>query len=167
MSQASSANQAMGRKLPFSLSMLGWALNEEASVGEYIEKAEQCLQQVTDDFEVLIIEDGSTDRTWEIACEYQKTRPWLRLYKNERNRGPGYNTKRAISLATKDYLFWQTVDWAYDIREILASLEQVAKYEVLQGVRLAPVSPLGIFAKRSDHFGKALVSVTNYMLIRC
>jgi len=166
MSQASPSDQVMGRKLPFSLSLLGWALNEEASVGEYIEKAEQCLRQVTDDFEVIIIEDGSTDRTWEIACEYQKTRPWLRVYQNEGNRGPGYNTKRAISLATKDYLFWQTVDWAYDIREILASLGQVAKYEVLQGVRLAPVSPLGIFAKRSDNFGKALVSVTNYMLIR-
>jgi len=42
----------------------------------------------------------------------------------------------------------------------------VAKYEVLQGVRLAPVSPLGLFAERSDHFGKAVVSLTNYMLIR-
>jgi len=33
-------------------------------------------------------------------------------------------------------------------------------------VRLTPVSPLGIFAKRSDHFGKAVVSITNYLLIR-
>src|SRR4029453_13655259 len=135
-------------------------------VGEYIEKAEQCLRQVTDDFEVIIIEDGSTDRTLEIAREYQKTRPWLRVYQNERNRGPGYNTKRAISLATKDYLFWQTVDWAYDIRELMGSLAQVAKYEVLQGVRLAPVSPLGLFAERSDHFGKGVFSPPNYMLIR-
>jgi glycosyltransferase involved in cell wall biosynthesis len=166
MSQVAPMYPDMDGKLPFSLSMLGWALNEEALVGEYIEKAEQCLRQVTDDFEVIIIEDGSTDRTLEIAREYQKTRPWLRVYQNERNRGPGHNTKRAISLATKDYLFWQTVDWAYDIRELMGSLAQVAKYEVLQGVRLAPVSPLGLFAERSDHFGKAVVSLTNYMLIR-
>src|SRR5215470_14425807 len=160
------AREGVPAKLPFSLSMLGWALNEEVSIGEYIVKAEACLREVTDDFEVVIIDDGSTDRTWAIACEYQKTRPWLRLYQNERNRGPGYNTKRAISLATKDYLFWQTVDWAYDIREMLASLRLLGKYEVLQGVRLAPISPLGLFAKRSDHFGKAVVSITNYLLIR-
>jgi glycosyltransferase involved in cell wall biosynthesis len=166
MSQRRPERPELSHKQPFSLSMLGWALNEEANIGEYIDKAEACLRQVTDDFEVIIIEDGSTDRTWAIACEYQKTRPWLRVYQNERNRGPGYNTKRSISLATKDYLFWQTVDWAYDIRGLLGALDQVAKYEVLQGVRLAPVSPFGIFAKRSDHFGKALVSVTNYLLIR-
>ena len=166
MSQPFDAGEDVPVKLPFSLSMLGWALNEEASIGEYIVKAEACLREVTDDFELIIIDDGSTDQTWAIACEHQKTRPWLRLYQNERNRGPGYNTKRAISLATKDYLFWQTVDWAYDIREMLASLRLLGKYEVLQGVRLAPISPLGLFAKRSDHFGKAVVSITNYLLIR-
>jgi glycosyltransferase involved in cell wall biosynthesis len=153
-------------KVPFGLTMMGWALNEEASVGDYIVQAEACLREVTDDFEVIFIDDGSTDRTWAIACEYQKTRPWLRLYQNERNRGSGYNAKRAIALATKDYLFWQTVDWAYDIREMMASLPLLGKYEVLQGVRPAPISPFGLFAKRSDHFGKAVVSITNFLLVR-
>ena len=150
-----------GGKVPFSLSMLGWALNEEESISEYIERAERCLSELTNDYELILIDDGSTDRTWDIARASQGTRPWLRLYRNERNRGPGYNTKRAISLAQKDYLFWQTVDWAYDIRTLMASLHLLAKYEVLQGVRLAPVSPTGLFAERSDHFGKAVVSVTN------
>jgi glycosyltransferase involved in cell wall biosynthesis len=151
---------------PLSLTMLGWALNEEESIGEYIERAERCLSELTDDYELIVIDDGSTDGTWEIAKEYQRSRSWLRLYRNERNRGSGYNTKRAIGLAQKDYLFWQTVDWAYDIRPLMASLSLLAKYEVLQGVRLAPISPTGLFAKRSDHFGKAVVSVVNYLLIR-
>lgn len=153
-------------KVPFSLSMLGWALNEEESIGSYIERAEQCLDAVTDDYELILIDDGSTDRTWETAQGYQAARPWLRLFRNERNRGPGFNTKRAISLASKDYLFWQTVDWAYDIRELMASLRLLEKYDVLQGVRLDAVSPTGLMARRSDHFGKAIVSVTNYLLIK-
>jgi glycosyltransferase involved in cell wall biosynthesis len=151
---------------PFSLTMLGWALNEEESIGEYVERAEQCLSELTDDYELILIDDCSTDGTWDIAKACQQSRPWLRLYRNERNRGPGYNTKRGIGLARKDYLFWQTVDWAYDIRALMASLGLLAKYEVLQGVRLAPVSPTGLFAQRSDHFGKAVVSVMNYLLIR-
>jgi len=168
MSTASGASGPIqnSTKVPFSLSMLGWALNEEESIHEYIERAGRCLDELTDDYELILIDDGSTDRTWAIAQACQQSRPWLRLYQNERNRGPGYNTKRAIALARKDYLFWQTVDWAYDIRGLMASLPLLAKYEVLQGVRLAPVSPTGLFAERSDHFGKAVVSVMNYLLVR-
>jgi glycosyltransferase involved in cell wall biosynthesis len=98
-------------RVPFGLSMLGWALNEEENVGGYIDRAGAFLQALSDDYELILIDDGSTDRTWDIACEYQRTRPWLKPYRNDRNRGSGYNTKRALGLATKDYVFWQTVDW--------------------------------------------------------
>src|SRR5438552_5348917 len=98
-----------------SISMLGWALNEEPNVGRYIERAEALLRRVADDFELIIVDDGSTDATAAIVERYGQTRPWLRLVRNDHNRGSGYNTKRAIGLARKDYLFWQTVDWSYDL----------------------------------------------------
>ena len=99
-------------------------------------------------------------------CGTPRTRPWLRLYKNDRNRGSGYNTKRAISLATKDYLFWQTVDWAYDIRYLAQSLNELS---------LSTCSKA--FAKERFRRGewstsvpttayKGFVSVVNYRLIR-
>ena len=84
-----------------SFSMLGWALNEKDSISGYIDRAERFLQTLTSDYELIVIDDGSTDGTAAIVREYQKTRPWLRLYENGRNRGSGYNTKKAISLATK------------------------------------------------------------------
>src|ERR1017187_3460968 len=98
-----------------SFSMLGWALNEQDNVADYIAKAEAFLSSLTDNFELILIDDGSADQTRAIVIEHQATRPWLRLITNERNRGAGYNAKLAISLATKEYLFWQTVDWSYDI----------------------------------------------------
>src|SRR5262245_60976760 len=67
------------RRVPFSLSMLGWALNEEASIAGYIDRAGTLLAALTEDFELIVIDDGSTDRTWEIATEGQRTRPWLKL----------------------------------------------------------------------------------------
>jgi len=151
---------------PPSLSMLGWALNEEESVGEYIERAEALLRSLTDDFELILIDDGSTDRTAQIVERYQQTRPWLRLHRNERNRGSGYNTKIAISLAVKDYLFWQTVDWAYDLKHLSSSLPYLREYDVLQGVRRETLSWGGMRARRSDTAYKGLVSVVNYLLIR-
>src|SRR5947208_14714968 len=107
----------MPRRRP-SFSMLGWALNEEVNIARYIERAEVLLKQLTDDYELVIVDDGSTDRTWEITQQYKQTRPWLRIFKNERNRGPGFNIKLTVSQAEKDYLFWQTVDWSYDISSL-------------------------------------------------
>lgn len=153
-------------RVPFSLSMLGWALNEEESIGGYIDRAGAFLDALTDDYELILIDDGSTDRTWAIATDYQRTRPWLKPYRNERNRGSGYNTKRAISLATKDYVFWQTVDWAYDIRHLARALNDLHSVDVLQGVRVDTTSARGMVDQRSDNAYKGLVSVVNYRLIR-
>ena len=153
-------------RVPFGLSMLGWALNEEESVGGYIDRAGAFLGSLTDDFELILIDDGSTDRTWEIAVDFQRTRPWLKPFKNERNRGSGFNTKRAIALATKDYVFWQTVDWAYDIRHLARALSDLQSVDVLQGVRIDTTSARGMVGERSDNPYKGLVSVVNYQLIR-
>lgn len=154
------------RRVPFSLAMLGWALNEEESIAAYIDRAGALLAALTDDYELILIDDGSTDRTWEIVTERARTRPWLKPYRNDRNRGSGYNTKRAIGLATKDYLFWQTVDWAYDIRYLAHALNDLASVDVLQGVRVDTTSARGMVGSRSDNPYKGLVSVVNYRLIR-
>ena len=146
--------------------MLGWALNEEESIGAYIDRAGALLKALAEDYELILIDDGSTDRTWKIVTEYQQTRNWLRPHRNERNRGSGYNTKRAISLATKDYLFWQTVDWAYDIRHLVNSLSDLNSVDVLQGVRFGTTSGHALVRRRSDSAYKGLVSVVNYRMVR-
>ncbi len=149
------------------LSMLGWAWNEAENIGDYIERAEKLLRTLTDDFELVLIDDGSTDGTVEIVLRYQQTRPWLRLHENGRNRGSGYNTKVAIGLARKDYLFWQMVDWSYDLSRLPEYLPRLGKdCDVLQGVRQGTVSLSGILRRRSDNAYKGLVSVGNYLLVR-
>jgi glycosyl transferase family 2 len=152
-------------RVPFSLSMLGWALNEEENIAAYIDRAEAFLSALTDDYELILLDDGSVDRTWSIVTDARRTRPWLKPYQNERNRGSGYDTKRAISLATKDYVFWQTVDWAYDIRGLAAALPQLKEVDVLQGVRVGTATAAGI-TRRSDNAYKGVVSIVNYWLIR-
>jgi len=150
-----------------SLSMLGWALNEEESVGEYIERAEKFLASLTPDFELVLIDDGSTDRTAAIITEHQRTRGWLRFHRNPRNRGSGYNHKLAISLARKEYLFWQMVDWSYDLSRLGEYLPHLGRdCDVLQGVRPGTVSFSGVLRQRSDTAYKGFVSITNYLLLR-
>ena len=149
-----------------SVSLLGWALNERDNIDVYIDRAETLLRSITGDFEVIIIDDGSTDGTAAVVEERQSTRPWLRLHRNERNRGSGYNTKKAISLATREFLFWQTVDWAYDLSHLPEALSFLDRYDVLQGARVGTVSLAGLLTQRSDTAYKGLVSISNYLLIR-
>lgn len=148
-----------------SLSMLGWALNEEENVAEYVRRAEVFLSSVSDDYELILFDDGSRDRTWSIMGELASTRPWLRPTQNERNRGPGYCYRIGISLATKAYFMAQTVDWAYDIDAFKPHFDELRRYDVLQGVRPGEYS-LTTLRKRSDSLYKGIVSLTNFTLIR-
>jgi glycosyltransferase involved in cell wall biosynthesis len=150
-----------------SLSMLGWALNEEPNIADYIDRAEKFLASLTSDFELVVIDDGSTDATIRIIEERQRSRPWLKLHRNGRNRGSGYNTKVAISLARKQYLLWQMVDWSYDLSRLAEYLPYLGRdCDVLQGIRRGTVSIKGLFHERSDTTWKGIVSVVNYLLVR-
>jgi glycosyltransferase involved in cell wall biosynthesis len=147
------------------LSMLGWALNEEQNVAEYVQRAEAYLSSVSDDFELILIDDGSGDRTWQMMGELAANRPWLKPLKNDGNRGPGYCYRLGIATASKAYFMAQTVDWAYDIDAFKPHFDELQRYDILQGIRPGAYS-LAAVRKRSDSFYKGIVSLTNYTLIR-
>ena len=146
--------------------MLGWALNEEDNIGTYLVRAEELLSALTSDFEVIVIDDASTDRTLELLQEHARARPWLRIFRNERTRGSGFNAKRGLSLATKDYVFWQTVDWAYDLTRLPEMVRYLGDYDILQGDRVGTTSGSGLLSRRSDSSYKGVVSVVNYLVVR-
>ena len=145
--------------------MLGWGLDERDNVAMYLDRAEGFLRSVSRDFELIIVDDGSRDGMGALIVEAQQTRPWVKLLTNDRNRGAAYSAKRAIRAATKDYVFWQTLDWAYDISDLSAKFSLLQEFDILQGVRLNALSATA-FSLRSDTSWKGLVSHLNYRLIR-
>jgi len=169
-------------KFDMSVSLLCWAYNEEDLLIEYLERAARLMDATVEDYEIILIEDGSTDRTYEIAAEFQKRNPMLKIFRNEMNLNVGISSQRAIQKASKEYLFWQTIDWSYDIANLRSFLEYLKTYDIVQGVRRKPVDvrirffkPFALMLKlfgikhltrRSDTVSKAIISVINYMLIR-
>lgn len=169
-------------KFEHSVSLLCWAYNEEDSIETYLEKATQLMESSVEDYEIVLIDDGSTDRTYEIAKAFQEKNPRLKIFRNERNLNVGVSSQRAIQKASKEFLFWQTIDWCYGISNLREFLEYLKTFDIVQGVRRKPVAVrsklvkpiaavLKLFGmkhltKRSDTMSKAIVSVVNYILIR-
>jgi glycosyltransferase involved in cell wall biosynthesis len=169
-------------KFDRSVSLLCWAYNEEDSIQEFLEKATQLMDASIEDYEIILIDDGSKDKTFEIASAFQKKNPRLKIFKNEKNLNVAISFKRALQKVTKSHLFWQTIDWSYDISNIRVFLEYLKTYDIVQGVRRKPVevkikflkpfvTMLKLFGmkhltRRSDTIQKAIVSLINYLLIR-
>lgn len=160
---------------------LCWAFNEEECIEDFLGRINALLASCCTDYEIVVIDDCSTDRTNDIVRRMQQDIPQISLYRNETNRNVGYSCQRAIREAKKEFLFWQTVDWSYDITLLRTFLEFLKTNDVVAGVRRAPVSQntglsklvaavLLLFGRhmtrRSDTLSKAFVSICNYMIIR-
>ena len=158
-----------------SVSMLAWGFNEEALIGGFLQKALTVLAETVSDYELIFVDDGSTDRTGEIARAHAERNPRLRVMTNERNMNIGWSFKRALAAAQKEFVFWQTVDWSYDLTHLRIFLELLTHYDVVVGVRPVPIRLLSYIPvvrsiyrvrTRSDNFRKAIVSLVNYYLLR-
>jgi len=155
--------------------MLAWAYNEEILIGTFLERALAALEASVSDYELILVDDGSTDRTNEIAQAHAKQNPHLRIITNERNLNIGPSFKRALASAQKEFVFWQTVDWSYDLTHLRIFLELLKHFDVVVGVRPVPIRLLSYVPvvrsiyrvrTRSDSFRKAIISLGNYYMVR-
>jgi glycosyltransferase involved in cell wall biosynthesis len=150
----------------FSVTLVSFAFNEEELIQDFAVRMEAFLGSLAADFEWLVVNDGSTDRTGALLDEFARTRPWVRVFHNDRNRGTAWSVKRVIPHATKDVFFWQTVDESYDLTNLVAAMGEIARYDILQGVRGPAWSWRTLTRARSDSFMKAVISTANYLLVR-
>jgi glycosyltransferase involved in cell wall biosynthesis len=89
------------------VSVLMPAYNAEKYIGEAIESI---LAQTFKDFELIIIDDCSMDKTWEIIQEYAKKDARIIPFKNESNLGIAGNRNKLIGLSKGKYIAWQDAD---------------------------------------------------------
>ena len=95
------------------------AYNDEASIGGLVNEALALLPALTDDFEVIVVDDGSTDGTAHVLEGLARADPRLRVVSHGVNRGYGAALRTGFASATKELVFYTDGDGQYDVRELL------------------------------------------------
>src|SRR3989338_6575860 len=124
-------------KKSITLSVFFPAFNEEENIHEAITRAISALQNIPaiDDFEVIIVNDGSTDTTGEVAERLARESNKIRVIHHEVNRGYGAALASGFRAALFEYIFFTDADLQFDLEEISKLLEHIPKYRVVLGYR--------------------------------
>lgn len=94
------------------------ALNDENSIARLVNEALAVLSQFTSDYEVIVVNDGSSDGTAAVLDDLASRTPSLRVIHHPRNRGYGGALRSGFESATKDLVFYTDGDGQYDVREM-------------------------------------------------
>ncbi|PWU22522.1 glycosyltransferase family 2 protein [Candidatus Cerribacteria bacterium 'Amazon FNV 2010 28 9'] len=118
-----------------SLSVFFPAFNEEENIGPLLESALTLLPQFAQRFEIIVVNDGSTDRTRVIALEYHKTHPNVRVVSHSKNKGYGASLKTGIKHAKYDWIFWTDGDLQFDLASLKIFVQKAKDNTAIIGYR--------------------------------
>jgi glycosyltransferase involved in cell wall biosynthesis len=124
-----------------SLSVFFPCYNEEANVERTTRAAFQALARITDDYEVIIVDDGSKDRTGEIADRLAQEHPCVRAVHNRPNLGYGGALQRGFREARKPWVFYTDGDGQFDFEEIEKLLPLLDRYDIVSAYRINRQDP--------------------------
>lgn len=133
--------------------------NEEKNVKKAIERAEKVLEEVASDYELIIVDDGSKDRTFEIAMNEAKRNPKIHPIKHEKNKGYGGALQTGFSASKMELVFFTDGDNQFNPDEIKLLLPHIEEYDFVIGYRIDRKDPL-----LRKLFGKGWTLVTRILL---
>ena len=119
-----------------SISVFFPCYNEQENVGRTTEKAIVVLEKLNADFEVIIVDDGSSDDTGRIAAELADRDDRVKVVPHPRNLGYGAALQSGFEAATKELVFYTDGDGQFDIGEMPPLLELIAQYDIVSAYRL-------------------------------
>ena len=109
--------------------------NEQDNIETVIKKAISVLQKVVDKWEIIMVDDGSSDKTLEIAKNLAKQDLRLSVVSHEKNRGYGAALKTGFAKAKYDLIVFNDGDGQFDLSEVTKFLERIGNADVVIGYR--------------------------------
>jgi glycosyltransferase involved in cell wall biosynthesis len=123
------------------LSIVLPAYNEEASIETAVHRSLRVGDRLFDEIEVLVVDDGSKDRTADLVRKMAAIDPRVRLLQHPRNRGYGEALRTGFTAATMDLVFFTDADNQFDLDEIEQFIPLIDRVDVVAGYRDHRVDP--------------------------
>src|SRR5438046_1697849 len=119
------------------------AYNDSGTIASMVIRAVKTASELTADYEVIVVNDGSTDATAEVANELARTYPHVRVVHHPANRGYGGALQTGFHTATKDWIFYTDGDAQYDPAELELLWAQMSEsVDLVNGYKISRSDPL-------------------------
>lgn len=138
-----------------SLSIYFPAYNDEHTIEVLTRKSIEIAEQLTRDYEILIIHDHSPDRTGEVANALAREFKQVRVIHHSENMGVGNAMISGYTHAAKDWVFYTDGDAQYDVAELPKLAAYARDYDVIIGYRL----------KRAEGFKREFTSGCFHLIV--
>ncbi len=135
--------------MPIYLSIVVPLYNEEKSVDKLLSSILEAGRQFDFEYEIILVDDGSTDKTWEVIERFKSTTPQLRAIKFRRNYGQTSAMVAGFDYARGEIIVTMDGDLQNDPSDIPLLLNKLAEgYDIVSGWR----------KDRKDHFSRVFPS---------
>jgi glycosyltransferase involved in cell wall biosynthesis len=124
-----------------SISVFFPCYNEEANVATTVNKALTVLDAIGADYEIIVVNDGSADRTGQITNQLAAANPRIKAVHHPKNRGYGGAVQSGIRTSTKEFIFYTDGDGQFDMGEMPALLPLMNEYDIVACWRIDRQDP--------------------------
>ena len=117
------------------------AYNEEANIEKSVREAIKVASGLTDNFEVIVVDDGSKDKTGEIADRLSAQDSHVKVIHHNPNQGYGGAVWDGLINSSKDLVFFTDADLQFDLTEVSKLVDALGEHDVVLGYRAPRVDP--------------------------
>lgn len=121
-----------------SISVFFPCYNDEGSIAKLVKDAVETLEDVTGDYEVIVVDDGSKDKSRDILSDLAKRYGSLKLVFHQKNLGYGGALQSGFKTASKELVFYTDGDGQYDVKELPVLLGLMSDdVDFVNGIKMA------------------------------
>jgi glycosyltransferase involved in cell wall biosynthesis len=118
-----------------SISLVMPAYNEADNIEPMVAEATPALEANADDYEIIVVDDGSADETAAVTRRVMETHPHVRLVQHPVNRGFGAAVFSGFTNAEKDWIFYTDADRQFVLSELERFVPYMEEADLIAGYR--------------------------------